>query len=73
MNITFPITIDPLVFSGILAGAIILLGGFSITFLFHWRSYGMETPYIRRAPKIYLSVTGGLCAFAIISYFILIS
>lgn len=73
MQITFPIVINPLVFAGILAVAILILGTFSVVFIYHWKKYGMDTPYIRLAPKIYLSVTGALSIFAVISYFILIS
>ncbi|PIQ68850.1 MAG: hypothetical protein COV91_02135 [Candidatus Taylorbacteria bacterium CG11_big_fil_rev_8_21_14_0_20_46_11] len=73
MQITFPLVINPLVFAGILAVVILILGTFSVVFIYHWKEYGMETPYIKRAPKIYLSVTALLCTFAVVSYFILIS
>ncbi len=73
MQITFPIEINPAILAIVLAVSILVLGAFSVAFIYHWRKFGMDTPLIKMAPNVYLSVAAALSALALISYFILIS
>lgn len=54
---------------------LVVLGVFavlSVAFIYHWRTYGMNTQLIRLATPLYLIVSGVLAASAIISYLTLL-
>lgn len=72
MQIAAPFVITPSVLAAILAVSILVVSGFSIAFIYHWREYGMDTRLIRLAPVLYLSVAAGLCVFAVVSYLALL-
>lgn len=72
MSTQLSFVIHPFILAVILAVAILILSAFSVAFLYHWREYGMDTRLSKLAPVLYLSVTAGLCVFALISYFALI-
>ena len=67
-----PSILNPTVLAVILALAILVLGGLSAAFIYHWREYGMDSRITKVAPVVYLSVSAGLCIFALSAYFSLI-
>ncbi len=66
------LTLSPTILAIILALGILVLGGLSAAFIYHWREYGLDSRIIKTAPIVYLSVSAGLCIFALIAYFALI-
>ena len=56
----------------VLAATILVVGTFSVVFIYHWREYGMGGRLAKLAPTVYLGVSGLLCAFALISYIALL-
>ncbi len=59
---------SPDILAVILVIAILVLGGWSIIFIYYWRRYGMGGKLAAAAPTIYLTVAAVLCVFAIISF-----
>ncbi len=68
MPFSFAFPFGPTILAAILAIAILILGGWSVVFLYHWRTYGMGGRLAAAAPVIYLTGAAALCAFAIISF-----
>jgi len=72
MGIPSYISLSPTVLGIVLAFAILVMGGFSAAFVYHWKEYGLEGRLIRIASAVYLTVSLILCAFALISYIALL-
>jgi hypothetical protein len=72
MQFEFSSLLSPVALGIALLVLLFVFAALSVALLYHWREYGMQTQFIRRAPAVYFSVSGVCIALSIISYLALL-